>query len=212
MIAGAVSADSLAALRTHVTGLGTVTAGVRNLLGEDPVSSRFANSQSMLGTARAVLGENARPVRIILFDKTPETNWGVPWHQDLNIAIRGDSRPADYGPWSSKKGVPHVIPPTHILESMVTLRLHLDPCSEEQGALRVIPGSHNLGKVADAQIAELHSHEEGETVVAQPGDLLLMRPLILHSSKKATSPANRRIIHIEYAATELADGLDWYFT
>lgn len=192
--------------------LGSAGAGVRNLLGGDAVLTQFANSELMLGTARAVLGENARAVHDPL-RQDARNELGVPWHQDLNIAVRGESRPADYGPWLTKKGVPHVIPPTHILvESMLTLRLHLDPCGEEQGALRVIPGSHKLGKVADAQITELHSRHEGETVVAQPGDLLLMRPLILHSSKKATSPAKWRIIHIEFAATELADGLDWYFT
>ena len=211
LVPTALPLDGLEALQAHVTSFAPGHAGVRNLLGEDATLSAFANSESMLGVARDVLGPDARPVRMILFDKTPDANWGVPWHQDLNIAIRGDARPADYGPWSTKKGVPHVVPPAHVLESMITLRLHLDPCGIEQGPLRVIPGSHRLGKIADSDIAHLQSLREAVDVVAESGDLLLMRPLLLHSSRKATDPAGRRILHVEYAAAELVDGLEWYF-
>jgi hypothetical protein len=37
----------------------------------------------------------------------------------------------------------------------------------------------------------------------------LMRPLLLHSSVSAAEPANRRVIHIEFAAAELPDGVQW---
>jgi len=211
LIRDVVAPATIRALRTHAAELGAPGAGVRNLLGGDAVLTRFANSKSMLGIARQVLGESARAVRMILFDKTPETNWGVPWHQDLNVAIRGTAKPADYGPWSTKKGVPHVVPPAHVLESMITLRLHLDPCDIEQGPLRVIPGSHLLGKIADADIPQLQSLHEAVDVVVESGALLLMRLLLLHSSLKATAPTSRCIIHVEYAAAELPIGLEWFF-
>jgi hypothetical protein len=41
------------------------------------------------------------------------------------------------------------------------------------------------------------------------GGVLLMRPLLLHASQKATRPARRRVIHLEYAACDLPSGLDW---
>jgi hypothetical protein len=37
-----------------------------------------------------------------------------------------------------------------------------------------------------------------------------MRPLLLHSSSAAAAPASRRVIHIEFAAAELPDGIQWH--
>ena len=46
-----------------------------------------------------------------------------------------------------KANVLRVQPPAEVLEHMVSMRLHLDNCGEENGALRVIPGSHLHGRV-----------------------------------------------------------------
>ncbi len=42
------------------------------------------------------------------------------------------------------------------------------------------------------------------------GGLVVMRPLLLHASSPAKSPAHRRVIHVEYAATDLSGGLEWF--
>jgi hypothetical protein len=39
-----------------------------------------------------------------------------------------------------------------------------------------------------------------------------MRPLLLHASASARVPGHRRVIHLEYAAESLPDGLEWYGT
>jgi hypothetical protein len=39
--------------------------------------------------AASIIGAAARPVRAILFDKTPATNWSLGWHQDRTIAVPG---------------------------------------------------------------------------------------------------------------------------
>jgi len=62
--------------------------------------------------------------------------------QDVTIAVQEKVEMDGYGPWSIKADVPHVQPPASILEIMLSVRLHLDDCSEKNGALRVIPGSH----------------------------------------------------------------------
>lgn len=72
------------------------------------------------------LGRAARPVRAILFDKTPVTNWGLAWHQDRTIAVSTRHEMPGYGPWSLKAGLQHVEPPFDVIESMLTLRIHLD--------------------------------------------------------------------------------------
>lgn len=44
-----------------------------------------------------------------------------------------------------------------------------------------------------------------------PGDILLMSPLILHSSRKSTTPSRHRILHFEYAKrAKLDPQLTWF--
>jgi ectoine hydroxylase-related dioxygenase (phytanoyl-CoA dioxygenase family) len=37
--------------------------------------------------------------------------------------------------------------PLKVLEQVLAVRLHLDDCDERNGALRVVPGSHLLGRL-----------------------------------------------------------------
>jgi len=182
--------------------------GVRNLL-DFPEMQALAESPVVRQIVDEILGPEARPVRGILFDKTDDANWKVPWHQDVTIAVAERIESEDYGPWSRKAGVTHVQPPASVLERMVSMRIHLDDCPEENGALKVIPGSHTLGKIPEASIAEVV--EQGTVVVceAKRGDILAMRPLLVHGSSAAIKPGHRRVIHFDYAAASLAGGLIW---
>jgi ectoine hydroxylase-related dioxygenase (phytanoyl-CoA dioxygenase family) len=145
----------------------------------------------------------------LLFDKTPAANWSIGWHQDTAIAVREKVEAPGFFGWSVKAGVPHVHPPTQILESMITLRVHVDDCGEGNGPLRVIPGSHRHGRLSDEAIAK---RATGPEVICplQAGGVLLMRPLILHASSPATTPQHRRVLHLEFAADPLPHGLEWY--
>ena len=150
-------------------------------------------------------------VRGILFDKTPGSNWLVAWHQDLTICVKERAEVPCYGPWSIKDGVPHVQPPVELLERMLTLRLHLDDTTSANGALRVIPGSHDHGRLDAAQIEQAREAGPEAICEAEAGDVQRMRPLILHASSKAESPAHRRIVHLEFAPRESLDRrLAWY--
>jgi ectoine hydroxylase-related dioxygenase (phytanoyl-CoA dioxygenase family) len=170
----------------------------------------LAQQASVRSAAVAVLGSNCFPVRALLFDKTPSANWKVAWHQDLTIAV-GARRDVDgYGPWSSKGGVPHVQPPIAILERMLAIRVHLDDCGPDNGPVRVLPGSHRARRLSVAEIDAWRRRVAEVSCIVPPGGLLVMRPLLLHASSAAKSPAHRRVIHIEYAATGLPEGLEWY--
>jgi len=109
------------ALRTALATL-KVTPGHRNLMQQVPAVAALAVSSQLLGLLEETLGSECFPVRSIFFDKTPEANWLVPWHQDLSIAVKERVDLPGYGPWSTKEGIPHVQPPAEILEAMVTLR------------------------------------------------------------------------------------------
>ena len=185
------------------------SGGIRNLLRLCPAVSRVATSPKVLSLIADGFKTNPFPVRSIFFDKTPDANWLVPWHQDLTIAVAEQRDCAGFGPWSVKVGVVHVQPPTDVLERMITIRLHLDDCDESNGALRVISGSHREGKLDSDRITEWKKRP-ATTCAVSKGDALLMKPLLLHASSSAESPNHRRVIHIEYAADDLPGGLQWF--
>jgi len=184
-------------------------AGIRNLLSSDAALSKLATTSKLQETASNILESSARPVRMILLNKVSESNWGVPWHQDVNIAVRERKEVPGYGPWSIKEGVHHVVPPKEVLENMVTLRVHLDDCHEQNGPLIVSPQSHINGVQKESEVDRKLFDQNAVTCIAKAGDVLAMSPLIWHSSKKSKSNDSRRIIHIEYTTGTLADGLEW---
>lgn len=155
-----------------------------------------------------VLGKRCFAVRGIFFDKIPGANWLVPPHQDLSIAVEEKGTAEGFGPWSRKDDVVHVQPPSEVLERMVTVRLHLDECDESNGALRVVAGSHQLGKLQSEEA--YREARKGETTVPVPeGGAMLFRPLLVHASSPSVSPSHRRVVHLEFAVGELLDGLKW---
>ena len=183
--------------------------GARNLL-DEPRIAALAVLPTLRQFATAVLGEACFAVRALFFDKTPDANWKVVWHQDLTVATAQRANVPHYGPWTEKAGVPHVQPPTAILENMLAVRLHLDPCTSDNGPVRVISGTHRLGRLGADAIDRLRAEQaESVCLVAESG-VLAFRPLLLHASSPATRPAHRRVIHIEYAARELAPPLVWH--
>lgn len=185
---------------------------IRNVL-EVPAVRALAQSPTARASVEPVLGPACFAVRGILFDKTQEANWKVVWHQDLSIAVRRrteNPQAAGWGPWSEKAGVPHVQPPAGLLARMLAVRLHLDACGVENGPLRVLPGTHRMGRLDAEAIARLRG-QIPEVVCSVPrGGALLMRPLLLHASSAARQPGHRRVLHIEWAAEPLPGGLEWH--
>jgi hypothetical protein len=181
---------------------------IRNLLGEVPALWPLLDTPAL----RELLGEffptGCHLTKAIYFDKPAGSNWLVAWHQDLMINV--DRRPADlsgFGPWTAKAGWVAVQPPVAVLENTVTIRLHLDDCDASNGALKVVPGSH-LGGVVPAETIAAHTGTATSCVVPA-GGAMLMKPLLLHASNRSTSNRPRRVVHLEFSAAELPDGLAW---
>ena len=177
-----------------------------------PEVSALARSAPLLDLVGPHLSAPPLPVRAIYFDKSPEANWLVSWHQDLTLALAARVEHPGFGPWSLKDGVPHVQPPVEMLAQMLTVRLHLDAADETNGALRVLPGSHRLGRLSAERIQLLRGEGPEVLCAATVGDALLMRPLLLHASGRSTSPRHRRVLHLEYAAFPLPPALQWHET
>jgi ectoine hydroxylase-related dioxygenase (phytanoyl-CoA dioxygenase family) len=185
---------------------------VRNLLHLSTAINELAYSAKVHSIVEENLAKSAFPVRATLFDKTAGANWLVPWHQDLTICVIARIDVPGYGPWTMKAGVCHVQPPVSILDDMLSVRIHLDDCDEANGALRILPGTHRLGRLMPDQIAEQQRSVASISCVVHAGGVVLMRPLLLHASSAASKAAHRRVIHIDYASSQLTGGLRWSTT
>ncbi len=182
---------------------------VRSLLSAAACIRELADSLQVRKIVEAILGPDAFPVSGILFDKIPDANWKVPWHQDVTIAVQQRVEAEGFGPWSMKAGVLHVQPPAYVLENMISVRLHLDKCGEDNGALRVIAGSHKHGRIAEEQIASFTGSSPEVVCAVGLGGALVMRPLLLHASSSSRLPGHRRVIHLDFASVPLPGGMQW---
>jgi len=101
--------------------------------------------------------------------------------------------------------VDHVQLAPSTMGQIAAIRIHMDPCDESSGALRVVP----YGRLNSHQIREMSA--SGETIcAANSGDVLIMSPLIIHASSPAISPRHRRVLHMEYSEVNLPAGLQWH--
>jgi hypothetical protein len=182
--------------------------GIRNLL-DVPLVRELATCRAVRELAETALGSGCFAVRGLFFDKTPGANWKVAWHQDLTIAVNERIEAPGYGSWSEKAGVVHVQPPDEVLEQMVAIRVHLDRCGAENGPIRVLPGSHRLGKLDAGRIQEIRGRIVPVECQVARGGILAFRPLLLHASSPASRPERRRVVHLEFAACRLSEGLSW---
>lgn len=184
--------------------------GIRKLLDVVPAIRTLAESKIMQDLLIPILGAKIKIVRGIFFDKTPQANWKVPWHQDVMIAVREKKDLPGFSAWSIKAGVVHVQPPAEILMNIIAVRIHLDTADESNGALRVLPGSHQFGILTDEQIQAQKESIRETLCTANRGDVLLMRPLLLHASSPGRTPSHRRVLHLEFSTLDLPNGLEWY--
>jgi ectoine hydroxylase-related dioxygenase (phytanoyl-CoA dioxygenase family) len=188
---------------------GNFPYAMRLLANVVPIVQQLAKSAAVRSLFEPVLGPDAFMVRSLFFDKMPDANWKVAWHQDLTIAVREKIETSGFCAWSVKDGVVHVQPPVALLERMLTVRLHLDHCDSANGPLQVISGSHKSGRLSAEGISAWRKRRQPVTCKVPRGGALLMRPLLLHASSAATDPKHRRVIHLEFAAEPLPGGLKW---
>jgi ectoine hydroxylase-related dioxygenase (phytanoyl-CoA dioxygenase family) len=183
-------------------------AGVRNVLQNSSGLAEFAR-RKVAEVANFFLGAPSFPVKITVFDKTPAANWKVPIHQDLSIAVKERIDTEGFHPWSTKEGIPHVIAPDSVLRSVIAVRLHLDAADEQNGALRVIPGSHIGGRMTLPEILDLRESRGESLCSVGSGGVMVMSPLLAHASSPARQPSRRTVLHFEFSTEDLPGKLQW---
>jgi len=176
---------------------------------DQPLVAALLAQPAVRALVDEVIGADARPVRVLAFDKTERSNWFVPWHQDRTIAVKTRDDRADVTNWTVKGGVAHCEAPVELLEGMLTLRWHLDLIGPADGGLRVLPGSHLKGRLTSEQIIALAQTSPAVELAVSAGTVLALRPLLVHGSRRRTTQGHRRILHVELAAGDPPPPLDW---
>jgi ectoine hydroxylase-related dioxygenase (phytanoyl-CoA dioxygenase family) len=180
---------------------------IRRFLKEVPATQELIFSDKLNNLIRQLFGEDYFVTKSIYFDKPEQSNWFVSYHQDLTISVGKRVEIEGFGHWTVKQNQFTLQPPLNVLERNCTVRIHLDDTDENNGALKVVPKSHLKGiyrpETIDWSI-------ETETICkVNKGGVMVMQPLLLHSSGRTTGNNKRRVIHIEFSNQQLPDGLNW---
>jgi predicted DNA-binding transcriptional regulator YafY len=180
---------------------------IRNLLHEIPSLKAVILNPNLLNILKKI-DSGYFVCKAIYFDKTPEANWYVTWHQDIAINVSTKIETDGFSGWSKKDGYYSVCPPEELMKTILTVRIHLDDADETNGALKVVPGSHNK-KFSDGEIQAISQNTLPFVCDVTAGGIQLMRPLLLHASSKATSQRHRRVIHLEFSSEHLPKKIEW---
>lgn len=180
---------------------------IRQLLNTIPQLKNILFNQKLLSILSNIYTTPYFLTKAIYFDKTSTSNWFVPYHQDLSISVNQKIDSSDYINWTYKEDQYGVQPPLSILENTITIRVHLDDTNAYNGALRVIPRSHQKG-IIRLEKKDLSSKEEHICNVKK-GGVMLMKPLTLHASNRMTNNKQRRVIHLEFCNQKLESPLEW---
>ncbi|MDQ1161079.1 ectoine hydroxylase-related dioxygenase (phytanoyl-CoA dioxygenase family) [Chryseobacterium sp. SORGH_AS 447] len=180
---------------------------IRQFLKEVPEVQDLIFTENMKMVIRKIFGNQYFVVKSIYFDKPETSNWYVAYHQDLTISVDQKMQLEGFGPWTTKQNQFAVQPPLDILENIYTIRIHLDDTDENNGALKVVPGSHAKGIYRPETID--WTIETEEICNVESGGIMIMKPLLLHGSNRTINGNRRRVIHIEFSDRQLPDGLNW---
>jgi hypothetical protein len=207
LVPAILSAQECAATAAHIPQTARGAGGSRSLLSE-PWCAALAARLRAHPSLSPYIGERTA-VQCNYFEKSADRNWLVPIHQDLSIPVAARVADAGLSGWSEKEGVLFVRPPVQVLDELLAVRIHLDTCTLEDGPLRVVAGSHTRGLISDTEAAAYRAAGKETCCVADRGDALVMRPLLLHASSKGSGQGRRRVLHFVFGPRELPCGLAW---
>ncbi len=131
-----------------------------------------------IGAARQILGDNIVLHHSKLFQKPSELGAPFPVHQDWTYF------------------------PT-LKDTMMAGIIHVSKATDEMGCLRVYPGSHKLGRVADtsgqneSDLLSKYPLENATILEAEPGDVVFFHYFTLHGSMPNRSQEVRKTVLVQ---------------
>ena len=180
---------------------------IRQFLKELPQIKSLVFNEKLKSVIKSIAGENYFIVKSIYFDKPEKSNWFVAYHQDLTISVDKKESIEGFSSWTSKYNQFAVQPTIDILENIFTIRIHLDETDENNGALKVIDGSHSKNIYRPGTID--WKIEKESFCKVEAGGIMIMKPLLLHGSNRTSNNKRRRVIHIELSNISLPEKINW---
>ena len=196
-----------ARLENYVKNNNEQAFGMREVLIKIPELKEILVNSNFKKLIKAI-DKNAFLTKAIYFDKSPKDNWYVTWHQDVPINVVEKVESEGFSSWTNKKGVISVRPPEYISKDTFSMRIHLDDTTVKNGALKVIPGSHQK-RFDDQEIKLITANSIPFVSEVNAGGVQLLKPLLLHASSASQVQRRRRVLHLEFSSTQLPDGLTY---
>jgi ectoine hydroxylase len=149
----------------------------------DDLFGKFSTNERIVKPMEEYLGDEVYHYHSKIIWKKPGDG-GFDWHQD-------------YGYWYHN---------ACLYPDMGSCFIMLDKATKENGCLKVLKGSHKVGRIghgisdtpeqtADMErIAELEKRHESVYITAEPGDALFFHSNLLHSSNENKSHYSRRTL------------------
>jgi ectoine hydroxylase-related dioxygenase (phytanoyl-CoA dioxygenase family) len=143
--------------------------------------SRALFQAKFIETCQSLLGEDVVLHHTKLFQKPAEKGSPFPMHQD----------------WSYF--------PT-VRDTMLAGVVHVSRATDQMGCLRVVPGSHKLGRLAesngqiDSDVLAEYPIEKSLAVEAEPGDVVFFHYFTLHGSMPNRSREVRKTVLVQLHA------------
>jgi len=206
-VAAVLSARTCEAISRRIR-TSSISGGTRNLLVK-PWCVALVDRLRRHSELSAVVPSGHVAVQCTYFEKSASRNWAVSAHQDLSIPIAERTEGVGLSGWSRKEGTLFVQPPAELLEQLVAVRVHLEACTAQDGPLKVTPRSHRLGLLAAHEVLAVRRSAPEVICTAATGEALAMRPLLVHSSPKASGSSRRRVLHLVFGPRNPGHGLRW---
>ncbi|NMR25365.1 hypothetical protein HH219_07445 [Pseudoalteromonas sp. NEC-BIFX-2020_015] len=128
----------------------------------------------LMSYVEAIVGEPVLPSYESIVIKNSLDSLGFDWHRDMAVKTQ---------------------------EPIITLGIYLDDAIAEQGALKVVPGSHcSQLCVCDIKRQLSDSRLQSVNVTAKAGDVVIHHVNTAHCSGRQESSAIRRTIYFEFRA------------
>ena len=88
--------------------------------------------------------------------------------------------------------------------SMIAAVIHLSESDESMGCMRIVPGSHKLGKMEKTDghsfvkgVHDRYQLEDAEPIIAEPGDIVFFHCCSLHGSMQNVSEKPRKTVLVQ---------------
>jgi len=159
---------------------------------KDPVLDTYTRRPEILACVEQLVGEGVMTIHTMLINKPPNVDGRHPLHQDL---LYFPFRPAD-----------------RIVASWTAL----EPVTQENGCLVVVPGSHK-GELLQHEnpgwehvnggyfgAAEIEGQKDQRVhLEMDPGDTVFFHPILLHGSGRNRTQGFRKAISAHYSRTDV---------